>query len=307
MSNADLILTLGKVIIAAAWADGTVTQDEINSLKDLTFKLPELTTHQWAELEIYIETPVDEAERGRLINNLKKVISTPADRALAVQTLDDMVNADGTVTAGEQKVVDEVKAAIDSADKGIFGKFSNLLDTMFNRRAQALAGAPNREAHFEDYIKNKVYYNVQRRLEKGETELDIPDAELRKLCMAGGIMAQIAGINDKITDEEFATIVNALQSAWNLNQEQSTFVTEVALLKESAAFDHLRLAREFVKVCTHEEAIQFLDVLFQIAAADGHASSDEMEQIRKISAELLLSNKQFIEAKKKVPRQLRQQ
>ena len=40
MSGSNVILALGKAMIAAAWTDGTVNNDEINCLKDLLFQLP---------------------------------------------------------------------------------------------------------------------------------------------------------------------------------------------------------------------------------------------------------------------------
>ena len=72
MSDKNLILTLAKVIVAAAWADGEMTLEEINSLKDLLFQLPhaggvQITGREWARLEMYIESPVGAAERARLV------------------------------------------------------------------------------------------------------------------------------------------------------------------------------------------------------------------------------------------------
>jgi len=45
-------MTLAKVIIAAAWADDEVSHEEINSLKDLLFRLPHLEARDWSSLEI---------------------------------------------------------------------------------------------------------------------------------------------------------------------------------------------------------------------------------------------------------------
>ena len=308
MSDSDLIMTLGKVIIATAWVDGKVTEDEINSLKDVTFRLPELTAHQWAELEMYIETPVDEAERARLVADLQRVVSTSADKALVEEALNNLVAADGTITPQEKAVVAEIGNSVENGSgSGLFGGLSNLLDGMFQKRSDSLKDAPNREDHFEDYITNKVYYNVKQRLDLGEAELDMPDEELRKLCLAGGIMAQIAQESDDVTDDEFAVIVDVLQSKWGINKEAATFVTEVAVSGSTTSFDHLRLAREFVKVYSHDECVQFLDILFTIATSDGQASADEIDQIRSIAGALLLSNSQFIQSKLKVPRDLREQ
>jgi hypothetical protein len=44
-----------------------------------------------------------------------------------------------------------------------------------------------------------------------------------------------------------------------------------------------------------------------VAAADGHASYDEIEEIRQISRTLKLPHEAFIDAKLRVPREQRQQ
>ena len=75
----------------------------------------------------------------------------------------------------------------------------------------------------------------------------------------------------------------------------------------SARVDRYRLAREFSEVCTYEERATFLEVLFAVAAADGHATYEEIEEIRQIASTLKLPHQVFIEAKLKVPRELRKQ
>jgi uncharacterized tellurite resistance protein B-like protein len=96
--DTNMILTLGKVIIAAAWADGEVSPEEVNSLKDLLFHLPGLTGREWANLEMYIESPVGEAERARLVIQLTEQISSGSDKTLALHALDGLVSADGVIT-----------------------------------------------------------------------------------------------------------------------------------------------------------------------------------------------------------------
>jgi uncharacterized tellurite resistance protein B-like protein len=81
----------------------------------------------------------------------------------------------------------------------------------------------------------------------------------------------------------------------------------VAVSQTAHLMDKHRLARQFASVCSPEERVQFLDVLFAVAAADGMASYKEIEEIRKISRSLKLSNEQFIEAKLRLPRDRRAQ
>jgi uncharacterized tellurite resistance protein B-like protein len=304
MSDEQLILNLAKVLIAAAWADGELTHDEVNSMKDLLYRLPQLSAHQWASLEMYIETPVGAAERERLVADLQDAIQSPQDRELAISTLDEMMKADGAVSDEEQQVAAEIQAAIESVDVGLF---SRLVKGMTGRRSAALADAPNRENYFEDYVKNRVYYGLRLRLDEGGAGLEMDEGTLRTLSLAGGVMAQVARVNPQITSAEEEVIIEALQTHWHLTHDQSTFVAEVAVDETASHLDRYRLAREFADVCTYEERVSFLDVLFAVAAADGQATYAEIEEIRRISRTLKLPHQAFIDAKLKVPRDQRQQ
>lgn len=305
MSSEEVVMALSKVMIAAAWADGNVSREEINSLKDLLFQLPEMTASDWAELEIYIEAPVGEAERTRLVDDLRSAISNPSDRDLALATLDDVVEADGHVTDSEQVVVDEIKNTIQNADVGLFGQFGRLLRGPVQRRSQAIANAPNRELEVDDFVKNKIFFKVRRRLELEDVEIIVPESVLRKLSLAGGLMARVAYVDREITDEEFDTMVAALLTNWGISQVEAALVVEVAVSEISRNLDYYRLSREFFESTSDEERIQFMDVLFAVADGDGHVSHNEIEEIRTIANVLKFTHKQFINAKLKIPRERR--
>jgi uncharacterized tellurite resistance protein B-like protein len=310
MSDKNLILTLAKVIIAAAWADGEMALEEINSLKDLLFRLPrtggtQIAGREWAMLEMYIESPVDAAERARLVEELQAALRTPKDRAMALSALEDLIQADGVVTDEEQAIVEEIKSAIEAVDVGVIGQLGRLIRGTVQRRSQIVASAPNREEYFEDFIKNKVYYAVRQRLNLGEADLDIPEADLRKLSLAGGLMARVAHVDREVTEDEFNTMANALQVSWDITRETAAFVAEIAVSEVSAELDYFRLTREFSTSTTEEERVRFLDVLFAVADADGHVSHEEIEEIRRIAKSLNLTHKQFISAKLKIPRERR--
>lgn len=273
-------------------------------MKDLLFQLPELSARQWASLQIYLEAPVDEGERARLLEGLRAAIRTPAERALALRMLDELVGADGQVTAEEEAVAAEIKAGIETVDVGLL---TRLVKGVVGRRARTVAGAPNREEYLQDYLKNKVYYGIRRRLEMGEAELDVDPEALRTLSLAGGVMAQVARVNPEITDAEVGAMVDALQSHWHLTPEQAAFVAGVAVSETATLLDPYRLAREFAAACTRRQRAEFLDVLFAVAAADGEASFEEIEEIRALARALKLSHRQFIQAKLKIPAERRRQ
>jgi uncharacterized tellurite resistance protein B-like protein len=298
MRDEHLILTLAKVVLAAAWADGELSYEEINSMKDVLFRLPQLSARQWQSLQMYIEAPVGEAERARLVDELRSAIASKEDRELAMQMVDEMMRADGQVTEEDERVAAEIRAAVESVDVGRLGR---LFKGATSRRSRAVAEAPNREDYYEDFVKNKVYYGLRRRLDLGEAELGVGEEVLRTLSLAGGMMAQVARVNPDVGDAERATMAQALQTYWHLGPDEAAFVVEVALSESATLLDPFRLAWQFSEASTPQQRVAFLDVLFAVATADGKASFDEIEEIRTIAGSLKLSHEDFIQAKLKVP------
>lgn len=305
MSDRNLILTLAKVIIAAAWADGEVTLEEINCLKDLLFRLPyagykqysRVTGREWAMLELYMQSPVGAEERARLIEQLQSVLRTPRDRSLALSALEDLAQADGAITDDELAVVEEIKSAIDAVDLGIIAQLGRLIRGPLKRRSDAVANIPSRELHLEDFVKNRIFYAVQQRLDIGERALDVPETDLRKLSLAGGLMARVAHVDQAVTEDKFDGMVNALQAGWDITPEAAAVVAEVAVSEVSADLDYFRLTREFFTSTTEAERARFLEVLFALAKTDGRVSYKENEEIRRIALSLNLTRRQFIDAR----------
>ena len=297
MPKERLIMTLAKVLIAAAWADGELTHEEVNSMKDLLWRLPQLSARDWASLQIYIDSPVGGAERARLVSELQQAIRTSRDRDLVLATVEDLMHADGEVSEAEEQVAGEIRAAVEAVDVGLL---SQLVKGMTARRTEAAAGAPNREEFLEDYLRNRVYYGIRRRLDMGEGALEVSDDSLRTLGLAGGLMAQVAQVKAEVTDAEVEVMVDALQEYWHLSPEEAAFVTGVAVSETAALMDPYRLARRFAQKCSYQERAEFLEVLFAVAAADGEASHDEIEEIRAIARSLKLAHEDFIEAKLRV-------
>lgn len=305
MPEERLIISLAKVLIAAAWADGKISHEEINSLKDLLFRIPEMTANDWARLDMYIESPVNEAERANLVEELKEALRSSADRALALSYLDQLVAADGHVGDDELEVVREIKTAIEEVNTSIFGQFGRLLRGPVQRRSQAVALSLNREADFEDFVRNRVFYHVRRRLETSGDQLNLSDDVLRKLCLAGGLMARVAFVDREFTKDELKAMETVLQDGWGISQSEAKVVTEVAVSEIGKTLDYYRMTRQFFNLTSEAERLAFLDVLFTIAASDGCASHEEIEEIRIISNVLKLTHQQFIQAKLKLPREKR--
>ncbi len=213
MVETDLILTLAKTLIAVSWADGELTRDEITNMKEMLARIPDLNARQWMSVEMYIESPVNDAERARLVGELQALAQAPENKALVFQALDDMLAWTDEVAPEERQALDEVKAAIELG--GSSGSIHGLGRLFRGRSASqpvAVEG-PNREDHLDDFITNRVYYAASQRMVRGEAALDLPDAQVRKLSLAGGMMAKVAAANPQITDQEMTVMSGALQNS----------------------------------------------------------------------------------------------
>jgi uncharacterized tellurite resistance protein B-like protein len=288
-----------------AWADGEISNEEINSLKDLLFHLRtstfddsmQFSGQEWARLEMYIETPVGDDERERLVVDLQNSLRSAEDKQVVIDALGRLVEADGDVSQEERAMVAQIQAEIESV--GV-GGLQRLLGGAMKRRSAAVANAPNREAYFDDFIKNKVYYAVEQRLQVDPQELGLSDEELRKLSLVGGLMAKIAQLDRQVTEAEFDDMVAIFQDIWGVSKEVATFVVEVAVSAVDATYDTFRMMRELATGATLEERRHVVELLFAISAADGDMSIDEIEEIRVIARGLNLTHKDFIDAKLKI-------
>jgi uncharacterized tellurite resistance protein B-like protein len=333
----NLIETLGKVIVAAAWADKKMDPDEINCLKDLLFQFQRtiltpdfnladelwaflggfridknndsgigIPAREMAKFEMYTESPVDATERAGLVQQLCEAIQTEEDKTLIIASLRDMVEADGLLTDDEQAVLEEIRVMIENVDTGIFHTLKRFLQSALQRRTLAVSAAPNREKYFEEFLRNKVYYEMRRRMDLGEPELNVPDDYLRKLGTIGGMMARVAQVDSVVLETEMDKMnsiaatgwgtMSILQTGWGLSNEAAVFVIQVAISEVSKNFDYLRMSRDFFDISTPAERADLLELLFAVANADGQISNDEFNEIRSIADYLLLSSDRVDEA-----------
>lgn len=295
------MLSLAKVLIAAAWADGEISLEEQNCLKDVIFHLSDtgvqLSAQEWEMLEMYIESPVGERERARLVAELQDAIRTSAERQFVLDALRQMAFADGVSGEDEQQAIEEISVAVQEAGVGLMDGLNRLLGRSLSRRSQAVANAPNREANFEDYLHNKVYYETRRMLQEEGRTLDLSDEEMRRLGLAGGLMARIAKVDRDVSQNEFETMVDVLSSYWQPDREAALFVANAAVSSLNMNYDYYRMTRQFATSTSLEERKAFLVALFLIAGADDDVSFDETEEIRLVARGINVSHQDYIEAK----------
>ena len=306
MPNETFIMDLAKLLIAAAWVDGELTNEEINALKDLLFSIPDISGEDWKQLEIYMDSPVTSEEREALLSRVLMGITSKKDKTLIIDTLTRLFQADGKVSDEEHALLQDIKEALSKTRTGVLSRMSRMIASSVKRRNETSKAATQRESRIDDFIMNTVYYQLEsERMEQG-LALNLPEQQIRKLCFAAGLLARIAAVDSGISKEERSAIQTVLSEEWGLSDQEAALVTEVSCQRALKGLDFYRTTRGFFDCTDHDERKAFLKCLFKIANASDMTSREEVEGIRRISESLKLPHKDFIEAKLTIPRKDRE-
>ncbi len=299
MATRNFILDLGKLMIGIAWIDGRLEQDEINALKELLFLLPDISGEDWMQLELYMTHAVSDAERRDLLDRVLSGIRSSGDKQLVLQTLEKLVGGNGADRASESAFLDDIRQDIEGRSTGLLGHLS----APFRQTLKRKAGQGSREDRIEDFIKNTIYFQLTAELEQQGRALSIPEAEARKICLAAGLMAHVAWVDDEVCHREREAMSQALRQLWNVPEDEARLITEMSHARIMHGLDMVRLTTGFCHHTTIEERKSFLRCLFAIANAAEDTSHDEIEAIRQIAKSFELPHQEFIKAKLTIPRQ----
>jgi len=303
MADKRFVLELGKLLIAAAWADGTLSTTEINGLKELLFQLPDISGEEWMELELYMASPVGEAERQRLLDRVLGRMSSARDKALALEALEKLMPPESLEDDRQTEVVQQLRDDLEQGSDGFLDHLRRPFRRMLNLRGLHYVEEHDRESRLEDFIKNTIYFQVTMELRDRGITFDLSDSDIRKLCLAAGLMARVAEVDQIVSPEETRVMRDVLQRHWTLTDEQAQLVAEISHHRVFRGLDSVRLVKRFNDFTTRTERKEFLDCLFAVANAADHTSFDEIEEIREIAKGLELTHQDFIDAKLKVSRE----
>ena len=303
MADKKFVLNLGKLLIAAAWADGKLTNQEINALKELLFLLPEISGQEWLELELYMESPVGEEEREQLLTRVLNSIASQSDKTLVLETLGKLVHIEGVQQEAEASIVESLRQDIEAKSTGLLAHLVNPLKRAIASRTGHYVAEGGRESRIDDYIKNTIYYQLSNEMKARGISVSLSDEEVKKVCLAAGLMARVAWVDKAFCEQEQDSVTRALANTWQLPQEEAQMIMEISHQRIMKGLDFVQLSKGFCACTTIPERKDFIRSLFAIANTAHKTSSQEIEEIRSIAKGLELGHQDFIEAKLTISRE----
>jgi uncharacterized tellurite resistance protein B-like protein len=114
------------------------------------------------------------------------------------------------------------------------------------------------------------------------------------------ILSRVARADLSIDDAETHEMERKVAAHGGLPESQAILVVQMAKTQNIlfGGTENFLVSREFGKMATHEQKLRLLQCLFSVSAADDSISVAEDNEVRRISRELRLSHRDFIEARR---------
>lgn len=287
-------LTFLKVLATIAWADGEVTNSEINIIKSFYRKF-DLDHDQINELKPYLAAPIPKKEQDALIRQLVAELKSPRERKEIVKDLEEMAHSGGNIKEEEKELMEEISRLINetSFTRRSFGKIRNMFQHTI------LKPARKRNATLDHYFKEKVLRKVDVKTRGGRGKLDLDDDQMYFICLFGSLLAAVAHVDDHFDETEKKALKSQMKEKFTFNQKEMDVLFEIIEEEAREGFDRHAVVTEFNRQVSYNDRLDTVNCFFAIATADGDISHDEMEEIRGITKAMRVPHQDYIKSKLK--------
>ncbi len=293
-------LTFLKVLTTIAWADGEVTQSELNILKSFYRKF-NLDKDDLAELKHYLAAPISKNEQAELYEQLVHELGSKNEKEEILSALESMENATKRIGSEEKQLVNQFRVLLEkpSLTRKSFARIRDLLGrTIFSHSRE-------KDLELEKYFKRKVLKKVELKAARLGVKMNLPEDRLYFICLLGALMASVSNVDGSFDDSERKVIKKELSKHFNFKNKELRILFEVILEVTKQGFDFHEVTTELNNLVTYNEKVEITDCMLAVGGADGELSHDEAEEIRRITKAMRIPHKVFIEAKMKVLSRLR--
>jgi uncharacterized tellurite resistance protein B-like protein len=124
----------------------------------------------------------------------------------------------------------------------------------------------------------------------------LEESHARYIAAFGYILGRVAHADLKIGPEETAAMERIIAEHGGLPASQALIVAQVAKTRAQlfGGTENFLVTREFDRIATGEQKLALLDCLFAVAAAEGHISTTEDNEIRQIASEIHVEHPGFV-------------
>jgi uncharacterized tellurite resistance protein B-like protein len=111
------------------------------------------------------------------------------------------------------------------------------------------------------------------------------------------LLIEMMKADGKVSEDERKTVMQTIQSKFNLTDEETKSLKELAKEKAKKATDYYEFTSLIHKSLSYEQKVEIIEHLWEIAFTDKHIDKHEEYMVRKIADLIYVEHKDFIEAK----------
>ncbi len=130
---------------------------------------------------------------------------------------------------------------------------------------------------------------------------DVRETDQHRLQVAtGALLVEMMRTDVECTEGERAVVLGALRDKFDLTEEETHELMELAEAEADDAIDHYQFTSLIKSGFSQEQKRRVVEYLWAVAYADANVDKHEEYLVRKIANLIGVSHKEFIEAKLRV-------
>ena len=114
---------------------------------------------------------------------------------------------------------------------------------------------------------------------------------------AAVLLVEVVRFDAAADEAERATIVSALRTRFKLSDAEINPLIALAQTTSRTAYDYQHFTGQLNDRCTHDEKVQWVEAMWQVAYADEHIDANENHTISKVAGLLNVTHGEYISAK----------
>lgn len=274
-----------KLLMALAKQDGRVDPQEFELLQDYAFSNA-LNESEWREIQFYAHAQLSDQEMENMIRQLESEIRSRVQKEELLNAIQEMIEADSMLMDKEREVFATLRSRLQEVETSILDNTIRALGKTLRDHTPA-----STDANASLYAMNPVAAILKQEIPYEGFNHEMIGARL-------GLMLILIHSDNEVQNKELKAFVELTAKQLGKSPEDSRDLAQRLLSIPTDHFELAHLGRLLVENLSEESRMEWLVALFRMAHADGIYHDEEDRQMRLISRFLLLSTRQFLEARK---------
>jgi len=279
-----LNVALGKTLIASAWVDGELNDDEMGCLKALVLQMPDITFEDWRKLKIYLAYPISNHEQKAIVDDFIDKVYNKGHQTLAWNALLQVLQADGVITIEEKVFAHELQNSLKESS----GKFLRKLKYFFfhaqiEKEPVWKGKLKGRDKFIHEFFDNPVYFIFRKALLKEDFEIPHSKPELQKVCLFAAILCWFANEDERIELSEKEFILDTLKNTCEIKDEVAECILRVASSIDVSELHLSQLTMSLSDSTEQDERDEIFVILSKMVILDKTLTTRECDCLRTVA------------------------